>query len=273
MKAGGYFDKVMASGPELDRVKRFLRILADECEGVEAATLQLPWMFPPFPGLRARPWWDPAEVPAAGALGAAHEAIRSELLGADGLFVAYSIPIVDGEWSSLPLYHAGIALPRAELRFPRTFEVVRSLEGVAKDLPTTTVTFSRLGPGTHLAKHASWDALRVRLHLPLVVPDGCSIRVGSEVRDWREAQVLAFDESFEHEVWHRGATERIVLIVDCWHPDLTGAERAALAAGLRKSEICHLITDHRTLPAARPFLDAAFAKQDALPEISAFWGR
>ena len=32
--------------------------------------------------------------------------------------------------------------------------------------------------------------------------------------------VLIFDDSFEHEVWHEGADDRVVLICDMWHPDL-----------------------------------------------------
>ena len=52
------------------------------------------------------------------------------------------------------------------------------------------------------------------------VPPRCRIRVGSEWHEWREGECLIFDESFEHEVVHDGADDRIVLIVDLWHPDL-----------------------------------------------------
>jgi aspartate beta-hydroxylase len=36
---------------------------------------------------------------------------------------------------------------------------------------------------------------------------------------------LILDDSFEHEVRHQGDRKRVVLIVDCWHPDLTEEER------------------------------------------------
>jgi aspartate beta-hydroxylase len=44
-----------------------------------------------------------------------------------------------------------------------------------------------------------------------------------------------FDDSFEHEAWNEGAGERIVLIVDIWHPDLTPSERWALDRVVRVS--------------------------------------
>lgn len=108
--------------------------------------------------------------------------------------------------------------------------------------------FSRLSAGTHLASHCGPSNLRLRVHLGLIVPEGthilalslprpwCSrlvivtrvllvptgtrIRCGLEERAWREGECLIFDDSFEHEVWHDGDTDRIVLIADMFHPDV-----------------------------------------------------
>ena len=80
--------------------------------------------------------------------------------------------------------------------------------------------FSLLAPRTHIRRHCGPTNARLRLHLGLVVPDGCSIRVGDEVRTWVEGRCLLFDDSFEHEVWNDADEERLVLIVDVWHPDL-----------------------------------------------------
>ena len=33
-------------------------------------------------------------------------------------------------------------------------------------------------------------------------------------------ECLIFDDSYEHEVWHEGVEDRIVLIADMWHPQL-----------------------------------------------------
>jgi hypothetical protein len=86
--------------------------------------------------------------------------------------------------------------------------------------------FSRLEPGTVVKPHTGRSNTRIRLHLPLVVPQGeLGIEVAGEVRRWRAGQVLAFDDSFVHRAWHNGSSEpRIVLIVDIWAPDLKSWE-------------------------------------------------
>ena len=53
------------------------------------------------------------------------------------------------------------------------------------------------------------------------------MRVGDETREWVDGQCLLFDDSFDHEVWHNGETDRIVLLIDLWHHDLTPFERHA----------------------------------------------
>jgi aspartate beta-hydroxylase len=62
--------------------------------------------------------------------------------------------------------------------------------------------FSRLEPHTHLAAHCGPSNLRLRVHLGLLVPEGCRIRVGDETRAWSEGECMVFDDSIEHEVRH-----------------------------------------------------------------------
>lgn len=44
--------------------------------------------------------------------------------------------------------------------------------------------------------------------------------VGDEVGGWEEGRVTAFDDSFEHEVFHRGKHRRVVLLIHIDHPNL-----------------------------------------------------
>ena len=113
--------------------------------------------------------------------------------------------------------------------------------------------FSRLRPGTHIGAHCGPSNLRLRCHLGLVVPEGCRIRVGREVRSWTAGECLVFDDSFEHEVWHDGADDRVVLICDLWHPDvdLTSMIEPLLsdkqADALRHAQVGdHLVLQERT---------------------------
>jgi aspartate beta-hydroxylase len=63
---------------------------------------------------------------------------------------------------------------------------------------------------------------------------GLPLRVSSEVVSWQEGKCLVFDDSFEHEVWNKSDCERVVLLIQFWHPDLTeavGAQRASPLLG------------------------------------------
>jgi aspartyl/asparaginyl beta-hydroxylase (cupin superfamily) len=202
--------------------------------------LQRPGIFyvpelPPLPvaGRERFPW--------APRLEAATAAIRAEYLAA----VAAGTPLApyveedvqnpiwqplrgQPDWSSLHLFKSAKEQPAARL-FPRTLEALAEIEmfRVGGTTPME-VFFSRLLPGTHIPPHFGVSNHRLTLHLPLIVPEGCSIRVGAQTLHWREGELLAFDDSFEHEAWNRGTSERVVLIFETHHPDLSAGERLAI---------------------------------------------
>jgi aspartate beta-hydroxylase len=67
------------------------------------------------------------------------------------------------------------------------------------------------------------------MHLPLVVPSDCALRLvdrGEHV--WREGELVLFDDTYLHEAWNRSDRTRVVLLMDCWNPHLTAVEKQAL---------------------------------------------
>jgi aspartyl/asparaginyl beta-hydroxylase (cupin superfamily) len=101
------------------------------------------------------------------------------------------------------------------------------------------IYLSRMRGGTHIAAHRGPTNLRLRCHLGIEVPSGdCAIRVGDETRHWEEGSCLVFDDSFEHEAWNHTEQDRIVLIVDLWHPGLSGTE-VRLLEGLHSYAYAH----------------------------------
>jgi aspartyl/asparaginyl beta-hydroxylase (cupin superfamily) len=95
---------------------------------------------------------------------------------------------------------------------------------------TPSVLFSLLRPGAAIPPHHGFVNTRLICHLPLIVPDGCAFRVGNDTRPWREGQAWAFDDTIEHEAWNRSDQTRVILLFDIWRPELTGEERAQVAA-------------------------------------------
>ena len=81
--------------------------------------------------------------------------------------------------------------------------------------------------------HCGPSNARLRLHLPIAHDAGATIRVGARPRRaWAEGEPLVLDDSFEHDVRHRGAAPRILLILDFWHPELPREQRDYQRYGL-----------------------------------------
>jgi tetratricopeptide (TPR) repeat protein len=139
------------------------------------------------------------------------------------------------DWSSLHLYKVGAETPFAQM-FPKTLAALEAADLVRLEGRPVELLFSRLRPGAHIPPHFGTENQRITVHLPLIVPGECEIRVGSARHRWREGELFAFDDSYEHEAWNRSGKDRVVLIFQAHHPDLRPEERAAIehAIGARE---------------------------------------
>jgi ornithine lipid ester-linked acyl 2-hydroxylase len=84
-----------------------------------------------------------------------------------------------------------------------------------------TAFFSILLPGKHIPEHRGPYKGVLRYHLGLIIPEPhekCRIRVGNDVRSWREGKSLIFDDSFPHEAWNETDSVRVVLFIDVIRP-------------------------------------------------------
>ena len=84
--------------------------------------------------------------------------------------------------------------------------------------------FSTMSPLTHIEPHYGACNLKLRCHFPLFAPEG-KLRVAGESRSWKEGEMMIFDDSYEHEAVNLSKTEeRVILLMDIWHPDLVQEE-------------------------------------------------
>jgi len=131
-------------------------------------------------------------------------------------------------WSALHLWKEGERIEQACSRAPKTAAIIEALPLAEIPNRAPTVFFSILEAGKHIPPHTGVTNTRTIIHLPLVVPPGCTFRVGGETREWREGEAFAFDDTIEHEAWNRSDQNRAVLILDCWNPHLSDQERAMI---------------------------------------------
>ena len=90
--------------------------------------------------------------------------------------------------------------------------------------------FSALAPHTEIPPHTGETNARLVVHLPLIVPEKCTYRVGFEHRTWKVGEILVFDDTIEHTARNDSDELRVVLIFDIWNPLISREERQVVAA-------------------------------------------
>jgi len=200
------------------------------------------YLFPGLPQIefqprRTLPWLDAVE--------AAAPAIRAELLALldePQLFKPYVEPqanrpngdqagmIDNPDWSAIFLRKDGVEQPDIAARCPATMAALASVPLCRIPGRTPSILFSKLAAGARIPPHTGMINTRLICHLPLITPPGCQLRVGNTVREWRDSQAWAFDDTIEHEARNTSDRDRIILIFDVWKDEITPEERGLITA-------------------------------------------
>ncbi|MDQ6818883.1 MAG: aspartyl/asparaginyl beta-hydroxylase domain-containing protein [Actinomycetota bacterium] len=198
------------------RFYRYVDTLVDATGGTAHGT---------YPDLESRPWHDASDFPLASYLESHFEAIRDEVLALEGARFHRESERLQrtGDWDVAFFYERGRRRDEVCEACPVTTHGIETLPALRT--AAGLIYVSRMRPKTHIRPHRGPTNLRLRCHLGIMVPDGdCALRVGDAVRPWQEGRCLVFDDSVEHEAWNQTSDDRIVLVVDLWHPGLSATE-------------------------------------------------
>jgi aspartate beta-hydroxylase len=223
-----------------ERIAQSMRILAGQ-EMVEL-DLQRPTVHF-IPGLPQRAWYDRRDFAWASAIEAQTDAIRDELLALlrdDSAFQPY----IEGDnhgpardyqgllnnpaWGAFYLWRNGEPVADNIARCPVTAAALDAVPRPAIAGRSPTAMFSLLKPHTRIPAHHGMLNARLIAHLPLIVPEGCAMRVGEETRPWREGELTLFDDSVQHEAWNDSDQTRVVLLFDVARRELDTDEARAV---------------------------------------------
>ena len=206
-----------------------------------------PLMFP-ITGLPNIAFFDRQDFAWAASVEAASHDVRRELAeviveDATG-FVPY-VQTADGEpvgqfasldrkldWGAYFLWQHGLPVPEHAARCPKTMAALAHAPQAEVSNRAPAAFFSALKPHTHIPPHNGATNCRLTVHLPLIIPEHCAIRVGNHVRPWTPGELLIFDDTMEHEAWNRSDHLRVVLIFDIWHPLLSEVEKIMVKTAL-----------------------------------------
>ena len=237
-----HLDACLAEAGIRERPPRFARSLAIAA-GKQEIYLQQPTTFY-YPELPQTPWYDPVAFDWTEAFESRVAEIRAEIepLLAEGSGL---VPYVEAEpnrptrghsllgddnWSALYLWKNGARVEEVAARCPVTMGLLELPPIPRIDGRSPMALISVLKPGTHIPPHTGMLNTRLICHIPLIVPDGCRLRVGPETREVQAGKAMIFDDSIEHEAWNDGPATRAVLLFEIWRPELTEEERVALTA-------------------------------------------
>ena len=149
-----------------------------------------------IPGLCAKPWHNPEDFKWVPTMEGSFDVIRKELLAllkTEVEFNPYQHPYTKelgwNGWGTYSLYRTNTWDEERCQLCPETVKAIgQTPHGLRECM------FTKLHPGSHITPHSG----------------------GSNV--------VIFDDSYMHEVWHKGTETRMVLLWDIWHPDLTEIE-------------------------------------------------
>jgi aspartate beta-hydroxylase len=254
----------------LSRVDRAVQGYLGEWDASPPDARQRPKFFY-FPDLPPGPYHDPFLQPWAQQLLGSYPGIRSEAIRvlkedqrlADFLEFPAGSKVEEylqgagprPSWEALFFYRHGQRFDENHVRCPQTSAALESIElcRIADQAPE--ICFSVLSPGSHIMPHYGVTNTRLVMHLPLLVPQDCALRIvdGGE-HCWREGELMMFDDTFQHEAWNRSASTRMILLMDCWNPHLTDPERLAV------KQLVETISDFQRLDNFAPLDPAGVAE-------------
>jgi len=100
------------------------------------------------------------------------------------------------------------------------------------DVPFSSSYLKILKPITSIDNHYGPCNIKLRCHLPILLPESseaCFIRVGGQIKFWKEGEVMIFDDTYEHESCNLSDIHDLaILVFDIWHPEITAQERDAM---------------------------------------------
>ncbi len=225
---------------EVERMRHSLDILAGRRSFVTAKPLTLP-----IPRLPAIPFFHREDFDWVPEVEAAFPDILGELhalLDQDAGFEPY-VQTPEGQpkgqfapldrnvdWGAYFLWKHGRRIDAQADRCPLTEAAIGRAPQMKVPGRAPVIFFSALKPGVHIPPHNGATNARLTVHLPLIIPPDCALRVGEETHVWEPGRLVLFDDTLRHEAWNSSDRLRVVLIFDVWHPMLTALERELVVA-------------------------------------------
>lgn len=191
-----------------------------------------------FPGIRSNPFWDKTNIKSVKVLEDNYNIIKEEFskIQQDKIKVENDYKITDhdkflhkGDWEWYSYISKGQKKETFKTHFPKTYEILDSIEDKMIGTPFSYCFLSKLSPLSSISPHYGPCNIRLRIHLGIDIPSDCHIQVADKKQSWEEGKCLVFDDTYIHEVKNQNKDSfRTILLLDIWHPDILPSERNSI---------------------------------------------
>ena len=220
---------------DIARLQKCFQILLGQLKPEKPNNFKPDMLF--FPDIRIQPFYDYLEFPYLNPLIENQDSIKREFENiksplnnyinlhgnTDDLELPQFKDIENQTWKSFHLYRFG-KLEENCKSCPVTTQVLEKIGMPAAGNFMPEAFFSKLGKHSVIPEHYGLSNIRLAVHWPIIVNDDCFIEVGGVKKSWQLGQPMIFDDSFLHQAQNNSDKDRVVLIFDMWHPDLTELE-------------------------------------------------
>ncbi|KZR67191.1 Aspartyl/Asparaginyl beta-hydroxylase [Prochlorococcus sp. MIT 1303] len=136
--------------------------------------------------------------------------------------------IYTGTWRSLDIWSSGEKESPAEDMFANTIDLMRSIKvfntlyeysKLNNPLSGYFIRISSLKPDTIILPHFGITNTRVRIQIPLIIPDGeLFIYCHNQKRSYEYGTPIILNDSYIHGVKNQADGDRVILLADLPHP-------------------------------------------------------
>lgn len=122
----------------------------------------------------------------------------------------------ENSWKTDGLLFWGYFIRKNYKSFRSTWQVIKKIPGIV------SFSISVLEPDSFIKVHNGDTNAIIRVHLPLVVPEGlpnCSFTVNNVTKPWKEGKPLLFNDAQLHSAQNLSKQRRIVLLIDVIRPE------------------------------------------------------
>lgn len=116
----------------------------------------------------------------------------------------------DGKWKKIYLKWYHTSPDYAYSLLPTTMSIIDRHPDIRLAM------ISKLEPGAHIMPHSGVYRGSIRIHVSISTPNSpdCYIHIGNYRYYWKDNDIVAFDDTYEHEVYNNTKTPRIILFMD-----------------------------------------------------------